>query len=119
MTDTSTCLTKWTRRTATINWSSKPVAGFTWGPNPPGLNSPAIFTNTSSADAVGFKWFFGDGDTLFTTSRDTIAHQYNASTSYNACLVAYNANGCSDTVCQVVSALVAAGSRRAECLYTG
>ena len=105
VTDTSTC-NKMDSAFATIILVAKPTAGFTWGPNPPLVNTPTVFTNSSSEDAVSFKWIFGDGDTLVTTSRDTVVHQYDKSTTYNACLVAFNANGCSDTVCQVVSAVV-------------
>jgi gliding motility-associated-like protein len=105
VTDTFTC-NKIDSTTATLVLQAKPTAGFSWGPNPPTTNTPVVFTNTSSPDAVSFKWLFGDGDTLFTTSRDTVLHQYNKTGTYNACLIAFNANGCSDTVCQVVSAEV-------------
>jgi gliding motility-associated-like protein len=43
---------------------------------------------------------------LQTTSRLDISHQYNSTGTFNACLVAFNASGCADTVCQQVSALV-------------
>ena len=105
VTDTSTC-NKVDTATGTITLVAKPTAGFTWGPNPPITNTPTVFNNTSSPDAVSFKWLFGDGDTLVTTSRDTVLHQYNTSTTYNACLVAFNANGCSDTVCEPVTVIV-------------
>jgi gliding motility-associated-like protein len=106
VTDTSTCNKK-DSAFSTITLQAKPTAGFTWGPNPPITNTPTVFNNTSSIDAVSFKWLFGDGDTLNTTSRDTVVHQYNTTSTFNACLIAFNANGCSDTVCQVVSAEVA------------
>src|SRR5690606_19097211 len=47
-----------------------------------------------------------DGDTLETTSRTDITHQYNATGTYNACLIAYNAADCPDTLCMPVEALV-------------
>jgi gliding motility-associated-like protein len=105
VTDTSTC-NKIDSTTQAINLFAKPTAAYTWAPNPPTQNTPTVFTNNSSSDAVKFEWIFGDGDSLVTTSRDTVQHQYNASSTYNACLVAFNANGCSDTACQVVSAII-------------
>jgi gliding motility-associated-like protein len=60
----------------------------------------------SSPDAVRFVWTFGDGDSLKTTSRLEVSHQYNATGTYNACLVAFNFAGCPDTVCKPVSAIV-------------
>jgi gliding motility-associated-like protein len=69
-------------------------------------NSPTIFSNQSSPDAVRFVWNFGDGDSLHTVSRLDVSHQYNATGTFTACLIAFNAAGCSDTVCQQVSALI-------------
>lgn len=83
-----------------------PTAGFAASPQPPTLNTPITFTNSSSADAVRFKWVFGDGDSLVTTSRNPIKHDYNLSTTYNACLIAYNTAGCAAQVCQPVSNLI-------------
>jgi gliding motility-associated-like protein len=60
----------------------------------------------SSADAVQFKWLFGDGDTLRTTTRDIVQHEYNATRTYTACLVATNPAGCSDTACKDVRTLI-------------
>lgn len=84
----------------------KPTAGFTFTPITPVANTPTIFSNQSSPDAVRFKWLFGDGDTLATNSRADVTHQYNVTGTFNACLVAFNAAGCTDTVCQDVSAIV-------------
>jgi gliding motility-associated-like protein len=86
----------------------KPKADFTASPQPPLVNTPTSFTNLSSSDAVRFKWLFGDGDSLVTTSRAVVQHEYNATRQYNACLIAYNANNCADTVCKTVEALVEA-----------
>jgi gliding motility-associated-like protein len=61
---------------------------------------PIAFSNLSSADAVRFKWFFGDGDSLITTSRNVVEHEYNATGTFNACLVAINSAGCLDTLCR-------------------
>lgn len=94
--DTSTC-NKIDSITVTITLSQKPTASFTWSPLTPQQNIPYTFTNTSSPDAVRFKWFFGDGDSLLTSSRGNFDHQYNTSGTFTALLVAYNANGCPDT----------------------
>ena len=84
------------------------MSAFSFVPDPPIENSPAIFTNLSSPDAVNFKWLFGDGDSLLTTSRLAVTHQYNKTGTFTACLVAYNAAGCADSSCQSVRAIVAA-----------
>ena len=85
-----------------------PVAGFTWAPDPPIENTPVTFTNTSSPDAVKFKWLFGDGDSLVTNSRLPVQHQYNSTDTFNVCLVAINAAGCADTICAPVRTIVVA-----------
>lgn len=90
----------------TISVYGIPTADFTASPQPPVTNTPITFTNLSSADAVRFKWLFGDGDSLVTTSRGPVKHDYNLTGTYNACLVAYNAAGCPAEVCRQVSTLV-------------
>ncbi|WP_245825571.1 DUF7948 domain-containing protein [Sediminibacterium ginsengisoli] len=86
----------------TISVKDKPQAGYSYTPKPTQPNTPVTFNNIS-AGADYYKWLFGDGDTLMTIRRDTIVqHLYNSSGNYNACLVAYNNAGCSDTVCQVI-----------------
>ena len=103
--DPDTCnLTDTTRQTITV--ANNPTANFSFSPVTPIENTPTSFTNQSSPDAVNFIWNFGDGDTLQTTSRLAVSHQYNATGTFNACLIAINAAGCSDTTCQPVSALV-------------
>ena len=83
-----------------------PLAAFSYTPNPPVPNTPVTFANSSSPDAIRFIWHFGDGDSLATTSRANVVHQYRATGTFNACLVAFNAGGCPDTVCQQVATLV-------------
>lgn len=90
----------------TITVYSLPVAGFSSAPQPPVVNTPIVFTNLSSTDAVRFKWIFGDGDSLITTSRAPVSHEYNATKTYDACLVAYNINDCEDRTCTQVSTLI-------------
>lgn len=105
-TDPNTCNITDTE-TKTITIYPIPVADFTYTPFPnPVENTPHFFTNNSSPDAVRFKWLFGDGDSLETTSRAVIQHQYNATGTFNACLIAYNVAGCPDTLCREVRTLI-------------
>lgn len=92
--------------TGSITVFDKPTAGFTASPQPPVTNTSITFTNLSSPDAVRFKWTFGDGDSLITTSRTAVQHEYNKTAVYNACLIAFNAAGCPDTICQQVRTLI-------------
>jgi gliding motility-associated-like protein len=103
--DSSTCnITDSTKKTIVV--SDKPTANFNYSPQPPKENTPIAFTNFSTG-AILYKWMFGDGDTLVTANKDTvIAHIYNATGTYNACLVAYNSFGCTDTACQPVQAII-------------
>ena len=92
--------------TFTITVYQDPIPAFTAAPDPPVANTPTIFTNLSSIDAVRFKWVFGDGDSVLTNSRANVTHQYNATGTFNACLTAYNAVGCDSTICLPVRALI-------------
>lgn len=103
--DPNTCNKTDTAR-FTIVVYDKPTANFSYTPLTPQVNTPNVFTNLSSANAVRFKWIFGDGDTLATTSRADVTHQYNSTGTFNACLVAFNALGCTDTLCMPVSTLI-------------
>lgn len=92
----------------TVTVSGKPKASFTFTPLPAQENTPSTFFN-SSQGAVAYWWDFGDGSTLRTISIDTtVAHIYNKTGTYTACLTAYNAAGCADTACQQVPAIVVA-----------
>jgi gliding motility-associated-like protein len=63
-----------------------------------------------SNGASRYLWIFGDGITLQTFRRDTIVrHLYNASDTYNACVVAFNPAGCPDTACIDVTVKVVPG----------
>jgi gliding motility-associated-like protein len=86
--------------------AGNPIADFSFTPDPPIENTPTSFANQSSANAVRFTWKFGDGDTLLTTSRANVLHQYNATGTFNACLIAFNVAGCADTACGQVNAVV-------------
>lgn len=83
-----------------------PTADYSFSPLTPVTNTPVTFTNASSADAVRFRWDFGDGDTLLTVSRSAFDHQYNSTGTFNACLTAYNQIGCPNQICKQVSATV-------------
>lgn len=90
----------------TIQVFDAPTPDFSFTPVTPVNNTPTTFVNLSTADAVSFKWDFGDGDTLRTTSRAPVVHQYNATGTFNACLTAFNAIGCDNTICKQVSATI-------------
>jgi len=92
--------------TFTIQVFNAPVPEFSYVPDPPIVNTPTVFTNLSSPDAIRFKWVFGDGDSLITTSRAPVSHQYNSTGTFNACLTAYNVAGCDSTICHPVRALI-------------
>ena len=73
------------------------------GPNPQFTASPTMgcavpfttqFTNTTTG-ATGYFWIFGDGTTSTATNP---SHAYTAMGVYTVQLVAYGANGCSDTL---------------------
>lgn len=89
----------------TISVNPNPVADFSFAPVTPEVNKPTIFTNLSTG-GVRYKWVFGDGDSVIKTTPDTVLHQYNASGTYNACLITFNQFGCSDTTCKPVQAVI-------------
>lgn len=90
----------------TIVVSGKPTAQFVYNPTTPIANNPVIFTN-NTVGGTKFKWNFGDGDTLITNNVSTlVSHVYNATGTFNACLIATNTYGCSDTICSPLKALI-------------
>lgn len=95
--DSATCNITDTK-TFTITVHKKPKALFSASPQPPVVNMPITFTN-SSLDATKFKWLFGDGDSLLTTKMDPIQHEFNTTRTYTTCLQASNDAGCADTLC--------------------
>ena len=86
----------------TISVVDIPVAGFTFGPNPPKENTFTQFTN-QSVGATNYVWNFGDGDS---STEVNPKHLFNATGTYNVCLAAINAAGCSDTICMPVNAII-------------
>ena len=103
--DSSTCNISDTL-TAVIIVADKPTADFSAAPQPPVVNTAITFTNLSSPDPVRFKWLFGDGDSLLTTSRQPVEHEYNATGTFDACLIAYNQYNCPDTICKPIQTLI-------------
>jgi gliding motility-associated-like protein len=83
-----------------------PTANYTYSPVTAIENTPTTFTNNSSQNATSFKWLFGNGDSLITTSRAPFDYQYNASGTFRACLIAFNEVGCSDTACFDINTIV-------------
>ncbi|HWK04065.1 MAG TPA: PKD domain-containing protein [Puia sp.] len=90
----------------TITLQGKPTAAFTFVPVPPVPNTPTVFTNGSSPDAIRFVWLFGDGASTTKLTRDTVIHQYNKTDTFQACLVAFNQAGCADTICHPVAVII-------------
>ena len=90
----------------TIQVLDAPQTDFSFSPVVPVTNTPTTFVNLSSADAVRFKWVFGDGDSLLTTSRTPLVYQYRSTGSFQACLTSYNQLDCPRTVCKTVDASI-------------
>jgi gliding motility-associated-like protein len=100
--NTNSCnLSDFTERTVTVY--APPTAGFLYNPFPSRENEPTRFTSTASADVVEWDWNFGDGNT---SELKNPAHQYIASGLYNVCQIVTNFNGCKDTLCQPVEAII-------------
>ena len=89
----------------TIVVSTKPIAGFTFTPHPPQVNTAVEFTN-NSIGAVRYEWNFGDGETLSTANQTPVEHLYNEGKTFQACLIALNNFGCSDTICAPIEAKI-------------
>lgn len=92
-------------KTLNITVFDSPVALAGFSPDPPLVNTATVFTN-SSLNAVQYKWFFGDGDSLLTNTLQSVTHQYNATGTYLAQLIAYNQAGCTDTFPMTVRAII-------------
>ncbi|SEW30677.1 DUF7948 domain-containing protein [Chitinophaga arvensicola] len=89
--------------TVVVNVAPLPVAAFTFSPTKAVENTPLQFDSRDSKNAVHYLWNFGDGDT---TSQVNPSHQYLRTGTYNVCLTVTNSDGCTDTKCQEVSAVV-------------
>ncbi|MDP5168841.1 MAG: PKD domain-containing protein, partial [Bacteroidia bacterium] len=87
-------------RTNYITVDPTPVAAFSPDRTQdcqPGV--PFVFANQSTG-ATSFQWDFGDGAT---STQQNPQHSYATFGSFNICLIASNAIGCSDTVCTTVT----------------
>lgn len=91
--------------TTMVMVNGRPTAAFNTTPVVPLENTPTIFHNFSTG-GIRYKYLFGDDDSTIRTNRDTVRHQYNATGSYIACLIAYNEFNCTDTICNPVQALI-------------
>jgi gliding motility-associated-like protein len=89
----------------TITLYTKPAADFNYDPLPSRVNTPTTFVPTSSP-AVRYLWLFGDGSSEVKTAPDTVVHQYIRTDTFQVCLLVTNAEGCTDTVCHPVAALI-------------
>jgi gliding motility-associated-like protein len=87
----------------TIVVSPLPTADFSAAPQPPVQNKPVIFTNLSTG-GVKYEWQFGDGEIRHKNTMDTAMHVYNATGTYDVCLITTNQYGCTDTICKPVQA---------------
>jgi gliding motility-associated-like protein len=100
--DNNTC-NKIDSTTFSIQVYPLPTAQFTWSPNPPQNNTPTQFTNASSG-ATKYIWDFNEnGNTSTLTDPE---YQFNSTNSFHVCLQAINDQGCIDTACHDVSAIV-------------
>ncbi len=103
--DTSTC-NKIDSTTFSLIISPNPTSGFTFSPNPPEANAFVTFTNASNGGS-SYKWTFGDGDSLITSNYNALVrHVYNATQTFNACLIVSNNFNCKDTSCLPIQARV-------------
>jgi gliding motility-associated-like protein len=100
--DTTTC-NKTDATQQTISVRPGPTSAFT--ASPPVDNTPIVFTNGSSG-ANNYLWVFGDGASESKATQDTALHLYIRSDTFQACLVAYNQYGCTDTACHPVATLI-------------
>jgi gliding motility-associated-like protein len=99
--DPATCnLTDTMRYTLTVH--PTPVADFSFSPNPAQENIPTQFANLSTVATI-FNWNFGDGET---SAEVNPLHQFNTTDTFNVCLIASTVNGCADTICYDVPAIV-------------
>lgn len=88
-----------------INVFANPVAAFSWTPRPASILEPTVyFYNQSSSDVITWDWTFGDGNT--STQINPINTYPDAEgANYIATLFVTNANGCVDSVQNVVEVL--------------
>jgi gliding motility-associated-like protein len=100
--DSTTCNKIDTSAYFTLTVVQKPQALADWAPNPPQANVPVRFTNLSTF-ADSYLWNFGDGESSVEFAP---VHEYNATDTYHAQLIAYSLAGCTDTFNLTVNTLI-------------
>ena len=100
--DATTCNLVDTSAFFNINVVQKPIAKYTWAPQPPEPNVPVRFTNLSQF-ADTYLWNFGDGET---STQVNPVHEFNATDTFNVTLIAFSRAGCSDTITLAVPVIV-------------
>ncbi len=100
--DSNTCNKTDTSDYFSIIVSERPVANFSWQPNPPVTNTPTQFIN-QSLGAVHYLWSFGDGQS---SSEVNPKYQYISTGDFTVQLIAYNQYECTDTFSLTVKALI-------------
>jgi len=100
--DDNTC-NKVDSTTFSIDVFPKPTAQFSWQPNPPANNTPTQFSNMS-VGATRYFWDFNENSNTSTLPDPT--YQFNYTSTFHVCLQAINDDGCVDTACQNISAIV-------------
>lgn len=86
---------------AVVSVDVLPIPAASFSVNPDGLNpvmlSKANFTfNNSTINGVNYVWYFGDGDSLVTSSNIAVNHQYKNTGNYLVTLCATSGAGCRD-----------------------
>lgn len=86
----------------TVDPASAPAADFSYSPQAPDVFNPEVqFTNMSAGDNQ-YTWFF---DGLGTSGQTHTVFRFPADSAgtYQVCLMAVNAVGCSDTLCKSIA----------------
>ncbi|HLP19798.1 MAG TPA: PKD domain-containing protein [Chitinophagales bacterium] len=82
----------------TINVLPAPVASYTTSATC--IGQPTTFNNTSTGNVISYSWSFGDGNTAIQQSP---VHTYAAVGSYQVRLIIATAEGCADTLQQLIN----------------
>ncbi len=85
----------------TITVYGNPEASFSFSPDPSTVLSPTFFTD-ESIDAASWLWEFGDG---FTSTEQNPTHLFPLPGTYQVCLTVTNAFGCTDKICDSITAI--------------
>ena len=83
---------------------SKPNAVFTADKTTGCSPMPVIFTNGSIGDGMGYKWIYGDGDTVATNSSTPIQHTFHVAsqTTFPVKMIAFNNCGADTFILNIV-----------------